>query len=49
MIFGAKTWRKAIPYWELYHEIAVKFKEYMYILFTSFILFSSSVKLKTSV
>ena len=25
--------------WELYHEKAVKFKEYIYIVFTSFILF----------
>ena len=34
-------------YWELYQKKEVKFKEYMYIVFTSFILFSSSIKLKT--
>ena len=36
----------AIIYWELYHKKAVKFKEYMYIVFTSFNLSSSSIKLK---
>ena len=49
MIISAKTWRKAIPYWELYHEKAVKFKGYMYIVSTSFILFSSFMKLNTCV
>ena len=42
-------WRKAINYWELYHEKAVKLKEYMYIVFTSFIFYSSSIKLKKCV
>ena len=52
MTISANTWRKAIIYWELYHKKTVKFKEYMYIVFTSFIsfiLFSSSIKLKTCV
>ena len=46
MTISAKTWREAIIYWELYHKKAMTFKEYMYIVFTSFILFSSSIKLK---
>ena len=49
MTISAKTWRKAIIYWELYHKKAVKFKEYMYIVFTSFNLLSSSIKLKKHV
>ena len=46
MIISAKTWRHAIIYWELHHKKAVKFKKYMHIVFTSFNLFSSSIKLK---
>ena len=46
MPISAKTWRKAIIYWELYHKKTVKLKEYMYIVFSSFNLFSSSIKLK---
>ena len=46
MIISAKTWRHAIIYRELHHKKAVKFKKYMHIVFKSFNLFSSSIKLK---
>ena len=35
--------------WELYHENAVKFKEYIYIVFTSFILLQLFHQAKTCV
>ena len=37
MTSSAETLDKTIIYWELYHEKAGKFKEYIHIVFTSFI------------